>query len=372
MKYVFVSYNYSPGFDSPESWIKRTEGYAGVMEYLSKGNTVINIKQINYEGYQLYKGVHYHFVNLNKKKDYLPYRLNLFVKRLMPDVIVVHGLHHPLQVIQLKTILPKRTKIIAQHHAEKPFAGFKKHVQRIADNCTNACLFASNDLGLEWVKSGNIASAKKIYEVMEVSSNFYPVDRNVSKLQSGVTGNHVFLWVGRLNQNKDPLNVVKVFMEYAQINKSARLYMIYHTDELLHEIKSATEKYPNKFAITLTGKVPHNDLLYWYNSADFFISGSHYEGSGTAVCEAMSCGCVPIVTDIPSFRMMTDQGSCGILYQPGNKSELLAALKLTTAINLAEKRSLSIKQFNNNLSFEAIALRIEKIANGLFNGRTNG
>jgi len=36
MVYLSVSYNYSPAFDSPESWFKRTEGYAGIMECLSK------------------------------------------------------------------------------------------------------------------------------------------------------------------------------------------------------------------------------------------------------------------------------------------------------------------------------------------------
>jgi len=366
MKYVFVSYNYSPDFDSPQSWFKRTEGYAGVMEYLSEDNTVINIKQINYEGYYRYKGVHYNFVNFDRKKNYFPHQLNRFVKSLAPDVVVVQGLHHPLQVIQLKTILPNRTKIIAQHHAEKPFMGIKKHVQRVADKCIDACLFASHNMGLEWVGAGNISSSKKIHEVMEVSSNFHPLDKPTAKLHLGICADTVFLWVGRLNENKDPLNVVSTFLKYAEINASARLYMIYHTDELLNEVKALIESHRNKCAITLIGKVPHHDLLHWYNSADFFISGSHYEGSGTAVCEAMSCGCVPIVTDILSFRMITDQGNCGILYEPGNEAELLAALKLTATINKAEKRDKSLTYFDRNLSFGAIASQIEKIAEGLF------
>jgi len=371
MKYVFVSYNYSPAFDSPESWFKRTEGYSGLMECLSKENTVINVKQINYEGYQLHKGVEYHFVDFDRKKNYFPHRLNQFVKSLAPDVVVVQGLHHPLQVIQLKTVLPERTKIIAQHHAEKPFTGIKKYVQKIADKCIDACLFASHDMGLEWVKAGNIASAKKIYEVMEVSSNFYPINKTTARSQLGISAATVFLWVGRLNENKDPFNVVSTFLKYAETNISARLYMIYHTDELLDEVKDLIQRHINKDAIALIGKVPHDELLYWYNSADFFISGSYYEGSGTAVCEAMSCGCVPVVTDIPSFRMMTDQGNCGLLYHPGSETELLAALKQTTTMNLADQINRSLTYLKKNLSFEAIALRIQDIAASLFNQRIN-
>jgi len=202
--------------------------------------------------------------------------------------------------------------------------------------------------------------------VMEVSSNFYPINKITAKSELGIGAATMFLWVGRLNENKDPLNVISTFLKYAETNATATLYMIYHTDELLAEVKKAIESHPNRCAIALIGKVPHHDLLYWYNSADFFISGSHYEGSGTAVCEAMSCGCVPIVTDILSFRMITDQGNCGILYEPGNESELLTALRSTANIDVAEKRNRSLTYFDRNLSFGAIALQIEKIAEGLF------
>ena len=365
MKYVFVSYNYSPDFDSPESWFKRTEGYAGVMECLSKNNTVINVKQINYEGYYLYKGVHYHFVNFDRKKNYFPHQLNQFVKSLAPDVVVVQGLHHPLQVIQLKTILPKHTKLIAQHHAEKPFTGIKKYIQRLADHCIDAYLFTSRGIGEVWVAKGNIGSSKKIHEVMEVSSLFYPVKKAAARLKAGVQGSAVFLWVGRLNENKDPLNVVKAFLKFAECNPDARLYMIYHTEELLNEIKALFEKDKNKTSIILVGRVPHDELLYWFNSADFLISGSHYEGGGTAVCEAMSCGCIPIVTDIDSFRMITDNGNCGILYEAGNENALLSALNQTRDLDVKQKQVNSLNYYRSNLSFETIAAKINEIATGV-------
>jgi len=138
--------------------------------------------------------------------------------------------------------------------------------------------------------------------------------------------------------------------------------MIYHTDELIGGIKELISNSPVKNKIILVGKTPHDDLLYWFNSADFFISGSHYEGSGTALCEAMSCGCIPIVTDIFSFRMITDNGNCGILYEAGNEAALLSALIQTKDLDIDEKRGKSLEYFREKLSFEAIAKRIEEIA----------
>ncbi|HEY8780550.1 MAG TPA: glycosyltransferase family 4 protein [Mucilaginibacter sp.] len=362
MVYLSVSYNYSPAFDSPESWFKRTEGYAGIMECLSKAHTVINVKQIRYTGSQFHNGVQYHFVNFGKKDTWFPWRLNHFIKNLKPDIVIIQGLHHSLQLIHLHFLLNKNTKIIAHHHAEKPFTGIKKYIQRIADRFVGVYLFASQVMGMEWVNKGNLVSAKKIHEVMEVSSNFYPIKKADAKLKTGIEGDPIFLWVGRLNDNKAPLNVVRAFLRYSETSPGSRLYMIYHTDELIGGIKELISNSPVKNKIILVGKTPHDDLLYWFNSADFFISGSHYEGSGTALCEAMSCGCIPIVTDIFSFRMITDNGNCGILYEAGNEAALLSALIQTKDLDIDEKRGKSLEYFREKLSFEAIAKRIEEIA----------
>jgi len=360
MKYVFVNYNYSPNFTSPLAWFKRTEGYSGVLESLSKHHTVINVKQINYTGNVIHNGVDNRFVDFGEGKTYFPRRIHRYVKNLQSDVVFVHGLHNSLQIIQLRLTLDKRTRIIVQHHAEKPFKGIKRIVQKVADNCVDAYLFSSHALGAEWVKNGNVASGKKIHEVMEVSSLFYP-DKNVSS-KLNLTGDSVFLWVGRLNANKDPLNVIKAFLKFAKSNPDARLYMIYHTEELIDEIKAILELYADNCPVILVGKVPHDDLLYWFNSARFFISGSYYEGGGTALCEAMSCGCVPIVTDIPAFRMITDNGNCGLLYEAGNETALLHALQQTTAMDRAAKQKKSLAYFKSNLSFDAIASRIHEIS----------
>jgi glycosyltransferase involved in cell wall biosynthesis len=238
-------------------------------------------------------------------------------------------------------------------------------IQLIADKYVDAYLFASQLLGMQWVKKGNIRSPRKIYEVMEVSSLFYPIDKEIAKQKTGVTGGDVFLWVGRLKTFKDPLNVVKAFLRFSMDYQAVKLYMIFHTDELLPEIKQVINEHPNKNAIKLIGQVPNDDLLYWYNSADFILSGSHYEGSGTAVCEAMSCGCIPVLTDIATFRTMSDSGKCGILYEPGNEDALYYALRLSQKFDFEQKRKLTLEQFKENLSFEAIAKRIQLVAESL-------
>jgi glycosyltransferase involved in cell wall biosynthesis len=365
MIYVFVTYNFSLNFDSPESWFKRTEAYVGVLHSLTKQNTVINIKQINYEGDCVHKGIQYRFVNFGEKETRFPKRLNQYVKDQHPDVVFVQGLHVPLQIIQLRRVLGKKVKIIVQNHAEQPLTGLKKYLQRMADRRVDAYLFASQAMGMDWIKKGNLADPAKIHEVMEVSSIFEPIDRSIALEKTGAEGHPIFLWVGRLNDNKDPVNVIKTFLKFTAAKPGARLYMIYHTDELLAQVQVLLDTAENKDAVILVGKVSHDELLYWYNSADIVLSGSYYEGSGTAVCEAMSCGCMPIVTDIFSFRMITDNGRCGLLYQPGDEEGLLTALLQTRQMDVKEKQAASLEYFRSNLSFEAIAGKVQDVVASL-------
>ena len=365
MKFVFASYVITKEFDDPERWLKRINLYTGIQSALSADNEVISIEQINYEGSRVKDGVHYQFIKLSEFERRMPLKLHRYILSQKPDIIVIQGLHFPLQVIQLGLLKRKKVKLIAQHHAEKPFNSIKKYIQMVADYFIDAYLFASKPMGIDWVNKGNLSSPRKIHEVMEVSTHFHPINKEAARIKTGVNGSAVFLWVGRLNGNKDPLNVVKAFLRFAAISREARLYMIYQTDELLNEIKQLmnANQYGNN--IKLVGKIPHDDLLYWFNSADFLLSGSHYEGSGTAVCEAMACGCVPVVTNIDSFRMITDNGRCGLLYKVANEDALLNALVQTQASSIEEKQQNCLTYFKSTLSFEAIANRIHEIAAGL-------
>jgi glycosyltransferase involved in cell wall biosynthesis len=361
MRFVFASYIVTPSYKTPEAWINRIRAYSGIQEALGKNHEIISIEQIDYEGEYVKDDVTYQFKRFPKDARF-PLQQHRFIKSLKPDVVIIQSLHFPLQVIQLRLLLGSRVKIIIQNHAEKPFTGLKKQVQRLADHYTSAYLFASKAMGIDWISKGNLLSPAKIHEVMEVSSVFHPINKELALAQTGITGRPIYLWVGRLNQNKDPLNVIKGFLKFADINPTARLYMIYHTDELLPEIKALLKNEPNATSIILIGSVPNDDLLYWFNSADFIVSGSHYEGSGTSICEAMSCGCVPVVTDIFSFRMITDNGACGILFEPGNEGAFLSALKQTQQLDMPAQREKALAYFNANLSFNAIAKKIQDIA----------
>lgn len=366
MKFVFISHNYLPEFNSPLEWIDRIKPYTGVLEALAKDNSTYYVGQINYSGEYSNNGVKYYFLNPLKKKSLFHHRLHRLVKRLNPDIVVVYGLHFPLQVLQLRLRLNKKVKIIAQHHADKPATGWRKFLQQLADKCTNGYFFVSNEISDEWVNKGNIDNKKKIKELIIASSFFYPIDKKSAREKLGIGSETLYLFVGRLDRNKDPLLVVQAFLQYWKRNNNSKLFLIYQSEELLNEIENILriQNYPNN-TVVLVGQVSHHELHNWYCSADFFISASHQESFGLALCEAMSCGCIPVVTDIPSFRKMTGNGQCGFLFQPGSQKELFKNLLETDKIDLISERNKVLNQFKENLSFDAIAKQVQKAVSSL-------
>lgn len=107
----------------------------------------------------------------------------------------------------------------------------------------------------------------------------------------------------------------------------------------------------------------------YYNSADYFVLGSHYEGSGYALSEALRCGCPPIITDIPSFRMMTNDGQLGALWATGDKNSFAAAATLAINKSLKDEANACIEFFRENLSFDAIAKTAMKHYSNVINRR---
>jgi len=361
MRLIFTSYVNSPEYDQPEAWLKRIEAYTGILQSLSYVHTVIGIERINYEGEYDQQGVHYFFINLRRKIVRFPFRMHRLIKRLKPDVVFINGFIFPLQIIQLRLKSGRAVKIIVLHRAEKPFKGVKGYLQRLADKCVDAYMFASSEFGNEWERTIN---KRKIHEVIQASSVFRVMNKEQAKSITNADGYPVFLWVGRLDSNKDPITVITAFLNFLKDQPTAKLYMIYHGDDLLPKLKamiSANKKAED--AVRLVGRIPHQQMQEWYNSSHFIISGSHYEGGGTSVSEAMSCGCIPVITNIPSFRKITGPGKCGLLYQPGNEKELLNILLKTKELDLEMERKKVLQQFHEELSFDAIARKITKVIN---------
>lgn len=301
--------------------------------------------------------------NVHERGPLYIFQLMQEVKRMNPDAVLMHSLLSPRFQIFARLIFGKKTKLLVQNHGEKPARGYRLFLQKIAGRCVSGFLFVSKEQGDCWVKKGIIRDSKQIYEVMEGSTSFTLANKTEARLSLGINGaSFLFLWVGRLNQNKDPLTILKAFKELVQQRPEATLWMVYSETGLLEEVRAFINTHGLENNVYLKGKIPHAELENYYRAADYFILGSHYEGSGYALCEAMACGCVPVVTDIPSFRAMCENGNYGYLFQPGDVVKLVEILKKLDTTPSDKLREKIVERFNHHLSFAAIAKRINTIA----------
>jgi glycosyltransferase involved in cell wall biosynthesis len=359
MRIVHVSYACVPEYSDPIQWLKKIQFYTGIVTEMAKHNDVVSVHTIGYEGIVDYEGATFHFLKASIWQRIFPFRTNRYVKNLKPDVVIVHGMHFLWSLFLLHFSISSRSTIFVQHHAEKPFIGIKKFFQKKVDKFISGYFFTSHELAKRWIETNQIQSLSKVHAVMEASSPFYLIDRATARKRTPVVGSMTYLWVGRLDTNKDPITLVRAFTRFIAAHSDAELYIIYNqSGELCEEVKLIVKDCPG---IVLVGSVPHDELIYWFNSVDFIISTSHYESGGFAVCEGMSCGCVPILTAIPSFKMMTENGNCGLLFPAGDVEGLFQALVRSVSLDLNLEKTKTLDQFNKKLSFEAIADAIQRV-----------
>ena len=363
MRILHFSYAQAAEQYKPEEWLNRIGFVVGVLESLSTQADVIGIYHIQFEGSLQRNKVKYYFTNHSRWQLLFPFKFNSFVRNLNPDVIILQGLIFPWQILLLIIQLKGKIKIIVQHRAEKPFRDFRKYLQQLADRYISAYLFSASELGMLWVKQKQIKDESKIKIVMGVSSPFFPLDRQEARKQTPITGTLNYLWVGNLTENKDPICAARAFGEFLKQSREAHLWFIYQGNQLEAQVKRWIEVNNLSSSIHLIGRVNHSELQYWYNSVDFIVSCSHNEASGIAVCEAMSCGCIPIVSDIPSFMMMTDNGRMGLLFKTKSHHQLLDCLKKSISMNIEVEKQKALLHFKRELSFEANAAKIMEVIN---------
>jgi len=362
LKLTELNYHCHTEYNTPEAVIAKHRLSSGYVDFIKHKVQLTLVKHLNYKGEAEIENVQYRFFKSRNRFWYIPFTTHRCIKKDAPDVILVQGFVFVLQVIFLRWAVGKKRVILVQHHGEKPYSGIKGFLQRKADACIDGYLFSSAGNAAVWLDKKVISKKQKCFEVLSASSGFTMKDKKACRLRLKMNGNCIFLWVGRLNSNKDPLTVLAAFEKYLAVNPGAALYMIYQNGELHEAVKNCITKSPLlNNAVTLTGEIGHEQLEDWFNAADFYISGSHSEGSGYALAEAMACGCIPVVTAIPSFKGMTQDGRYGMLFTPGNPDDLYKKLLECNSVNKEAFSSMVHTYSKENLSYNAVATQLYQL-----------
>ncbi|GAC1592187.1 MAG: glycosyltransferase family 4 protein [Chitinophagaceae bacterium] len=356
IKVVDIVYHSHHEFKNPQEVLEKHKPTLGFIDFIKDRVSYTVIRHLNYAGKESINGTGYAFFKRTNAAWQIPFSTHRYIKSIDPDIVLVHGFIFPLQVIALKRLLGKKCAIVLQHHADQPARSARKIFQKIADRYVNAYLFSSEDISIPWLQHKIIHTKNKVVALAGASASIEKKDKASCKQKLGLTSNSNFLWVGRLNENKDPLTVLKAFQQHLPINPSAALFIIYQTEELLAPVKEFINKSECLHNhVHLIGKIPPAGLAEWYNAADFFISGSHAEAAGYALLEAMSVGCIPVVSCIPAYKKILNDGKTGFMFQPGDEQGLLKVLNRLVNIDINLYSARVETYFHQKLGFKNIA-----------------
>jgi glycosyltransferase involved in cell wall biosynthesis len=280
-------------------------------------------------------------------------------RRRKPHVVHVNGLMFPGMAKALRAALGPRCVIVLQDHSGAlprrrnwPISWLQSSRWSRAFRAADAVSFTAPELATRWHHVG-LPPDVPVLSIAEASTELTPLDYAVARRSTGITGAPAMLWVGRLNANKDPQTVLLAIERNAARLPAAHLTMVVPQGTSQSDVRRRIDASPTLGRqVSIVGSVDHRLMAAHYSAADIFISASRHEGSGYALIEAMACGVLPCVTDIPAFRALTH--GCGLLWRPGDPVACAAAVLNAAREVSPRKREVVRTTFSHQLSWDVI------------------
>lgn len=279
------------------------------------------------------------------------------VASLRPDIIHSFDLANYATLALMGRLARKQgSALVAHFHGGAPArTPLLRAVERYALDRTHRLLFTTRERGLEWARSGALRDPSRVVEVFESSSTFIPDDRAAARARTGLKGKPALLHVGRLDPVKDPRTTIEGFRRALPRLPGAYLSLAWTGGPLEAELRALARDLP----VSFLGPVPHQHMEDLYRGADALVQASVREVCGYAVLESLACGTPPVLSDIPPFRRLTDQGRVGRLFRPGDPDALAQAL---IELHTSRPSPEDVRAwFDRALSFPVLAATIEAV-----------
>lgn len=218
--------------------------------------------------------------------------------------------------------------------------------------------------------------------------DFYPIDQAVARIVLDWDRDEkVILQLGRMVKRKGVANVVKAL---AILNEeqdfAARLVVVGGATEIpdaevtpeIGRLQNLAEDLGVADNVTFAGRKNRDELKFYYNAADVFVSTPWYEPFGMTPLEAMACGTPVIGSNVGGIKFSVSDGETGFHVPPKEPKPLadkLHALLTNSSLN-NELSENSIDRVRNEFTWDIITGQVtdlyNRVASLSFNGRGNG
>jgi glycosyltransferase involved in cell wall biosynthesis len=356
---VQLSFFNDPQARQPQELLSAWPSLADIAECATVGGVRVSVIQASVHSDRVVRnGITYYFLPFGRATEGgVSAALKSLLSELEPDLVHVQGLGFPRDVLSLARLTP-RLPIVLQDHADQVPRLWHRSVWARGLAAASGVVFCAAAQAAPFVAAGLLKSPTQVYEVPESTSRFQVGDTLAARRALNIEGDPVVVWVGHLDANKDPLTVLEGVSLAARQLPGLRLWCCFGSAPLLKAVRRRIESDPLLSGrVQLLGRLPHAEVERLMRAADLFVSGSHREGSGYSLLEALACGVTPVVTDIPSFRALTGQGSFGELWPVGSPGGLCRALLSATPKLSIRTRAAVREYFDRELSFGAVGAK---------------
>jgi glycosyltransferase involved in cell wall biosynthesis len=288
-----------------------------------------------------------------------PWRLARAAAAIEPGVIHVNGLDFPGHT---RAMCGTGIPVMVQDHASR--AGGRRLRRRWGLAKVAGAAFTDVAQAQPFVDEGSLPTSVPIFSVPESSTHFTPGDQAQARATTGLHGDPAVLWVGRLDSNKDPLTILDAVEIGAAELPGLQLWCCYHEQPLLADVMAriaGSETLRDR--VHLLGRVPHEKIELLCRATDLFMLGSHREAAGYALLEALACGTIPVVSDIPPFRRLV--GNVGVLAPVGDAPSFAAGLVKASRASGTKRRRQVVEHFAASLSFKALGQQLRDVYSAL-------
>jgi glycosyltransferase involved in cell wall biosynthesis len=216
----------------------------------------------------------------------------------------------------------------------------------------------------------NLDSKLKIEVIsMGVDSEYFSsAKRDISLKKEYQISSYFLLFVGRLAEKKGVRYLIEAMLAVTTVFPETKL-LIVGTGTLDQELKTLTKQLHLENNIVFAGQISNLDLPRYYATADVFIGPSviatsgDREGLPVTFMEAMSCGCVPIVTDLEGNTDLVQDNITGFLVRQKD-SEAMAKKIIELLSNpslMTNMKNESRKKIVSQFDWKTIADKYEAI-----------
>lgn len=182
--------------------------------------------------------------------------------------------------------------------------------------------------------------------------------------KSDIKEKKYFVYVGTVEPRKNLINIIKGFDCYCSQNdiKDTALIIAGGKGWNCENIYAQKEKSINKDKIYFTGYISVEEKYALYKAAIAGIMASYYEGFGIPVLEAMSMGCIEIITNISS---LPEVGGEAAIYidNPDDYEAIANQLSKVASLSDDERNGMVQKGYNqcDKFSWEKCGEEILKV-----------